>query len=100
MKYTVSATAVVVLMAALMMAEVSVGQTSFANRAPQSTALCDWRPHPRSHEKHPLSFVRVEARRSLWLMTALPHCGFVPLAGLASRWSRLLISMVVDPTSS
>jgi len=64
----------------MMMAEVRVGQTSFTNRAPQSTAHCYWRPHSRSHEKHLLSFVRVEVRRSLWLMTALPHCGFVPLA--------------------
>jgi len=80
-KYTVSAIAVVILMAVRMTAEVRVGQTSFATRAPQSTGRCYWRPHPRSHEKHLLSFVRVEVRRSLWLMTALPHCGFDPLAG-------------------
>lgn len=83
-----------VLMAALVLGEAGPAEVG-ARRGPVSPPFpvsCEWRPHPRSHEKSAPRLALAEVERGLWLIANVPYCGVGPLTRFVNRWGQRLVN--------
>ncbi len=71
---------------ALIVAGAASGPVHFGPRP--GLASCYPRPHVRSHERQPLTAVRVALVRGFWEVARLPVCGVTPLAQTVAAWER------------